>query len=128
MSSAPAFFSNPVTAAIQISTANTARDGTGTIATLITGVAAGTLVDDLVLCAAGTVTNGVIRLWLHDGTNARLIREILVTSTVPSATVAAWQMLLSDLGIILANTSWSLRVSTHNAEVFNIAITRAGTA
>jgi hypothetical protein len=30
------------------------------------------------------------------------------------------------MGLILQNASWTLRASTHAAETFNVAVTRAG--
>lgn len=128
MSTTANFFSTPRTAVAQVTTANTARDGTGTIATVITGAASGTRIDDIEINATGTTTAGVIRLFLHDGTNARLLREILVGAITPSTSVAAFNTRLTDLGIILASASWSLRASTNNAETFNVAVTRAGDA
>ena len=123
------FFSTPRTAVAQVTTANTARDGTGTIATVITGAASGTRVDDIEINATGATAAGVVRLFLHDGTNARLLREILVTAIPsPSVTTAVFNTRLTDLGIILQNASWSIRAATNNAETFNIAVTRAGDA
>lgn len=120
------FSSTPRTAVAQATAANTARDGTGTIATVITGVAAGTRIDDIEITATTATTAGVVRLWLHDGTNARLWREILVQAITPSTSIAVWNSRLTDLGLILQSASWSLRASTHNAETFNVAVTRAG--
>ena len=125
MSDLAAYASVPATAMVQISTANTNRDGTGTIGTLITAPTAGTRVDDIEICAAGTTTAGVVRMFVHDGTNYRLMREILVTGLTPSTTVAAWYTKLANQAIIL-KSGWSLRFSTNNAETFNIVATRAG--
>lgn len=128
MASTANFFSTPRTAVAQVTTANTNRDGTGTIATVITGAANGTRVDDIEISAVASSAAGVVRLYLHDGTNSRLLREILVGTITASNTVAAFNSRLTDLGIILASASWSIRASTHNAETFNICVTRAGDA
>lgn len=125
MADIPSFASTPATALVQIATANTARDGTGTIGTLITAPSAGTRVDDIVICATGTTTAGVVRMFVHDGTNYRLLQEYLVPAVTPSTTVAAWSTKLSNLGIVL-KSGWSLRFSTHNAETFNVVMTRGG--
>jgi hypothetical protein len=125
MSTAPAYAATAQTAQVQIATANTARDGTGTIGTLITGAANGTRVDDITITAAGTTTAGVIRMFIHDGTNYRLLNEFLVSAVTPSPTVAVWSTALYNMGIIL-KSGWSLRFSTHNAETFNVIATRAG--
>lgn len=125
MSEFAAFASVPATAQVQISAANTARDGTGAIGTLITAPAAGTRVDTIEICAAGNTTAGMIRMFIHDGTSYALLREIPVAAITPSATVAAWYTKLSNLAIIL-KSGWSLRFSTHNAETFNVVATFAG--
>lgn len=125
MSTAAQYAATPATAMVQIATANTNRDGTGTLGTLITAPAAGTRVDDIQICAAGTTTAGVIRMFLSDGTNHFLINEIIVPAITPSTTVPAWSAILKNLGIIL-KSGWSLRFSTNNAETFNVAMLRGG--
>ena len=128
MSTTANFFSTPRTAFAQISVLNANRDGSGTIGTVITGAASGTRVDDIEVVATGTVTAGVVRLYLHDGTNARLWREVIVPATTPSVTVPVFSLRITDAAVILQNASWSIRASTNNAETFNIFITRAGDA
>jgi len=113
------------TAVAQISTANTARDGTGTLVTLFTAGASGSRVDDLTISATGTTTAGMLRLFVHDGTSAFLLRELPVSAVTPSATVAAFTTSLYGLSLVLA-TGYSLRASTHNAETFVACVTRAG--
>jgi hypothetical protein len=125
MSSTANYAATPAPALGQVSTANTARDGTGTIATILTAGASGTRVDDINITAVGTTTAGMIRLFLHDGTNTRLYKEIPVSAITPSATVAAFTTTLGALSLVLKN-GWSLRATTHNAETFNINVTRAG--
>lgn len=125
MSTQAQYAATPATAVAQVTTANTARDGTGTIVTVETAGTNGTRIDDITVTAVGTTTAGMVRLFLHDGTNARLWREVAVTAITPSATVAAFTASLTNLGLILA-TGWSLRASTEKAETFNICVTRAG--
>ena len=108
-----------------LSAANTGRDGTGTLVTVLTAGASGSRLDDIYIVATATVTAGVVRLFLHDGTNARLLSEILVTATTPSTTVATWSAALLNQGIVIP-TGWSLRATTNNAETFNVIVTRAG--
>ena len=113
------------TAQAQVSTANTNRNGTGTIATVFTAGSNGSRIDDIYITATGTTTAGVVRLFLNDGTNTYLFEEILVTAITPSTTVSVFQAVQLNLSLILAN-GWSLRASTNNAETFNIQVTRAG--
>jgi hypothetical protein len=82
-------------------------------------------IDDIRVTAAGTVTAGVVRLFVHDGTNARLWQEVMVTATTPSTTVQTFNTTLYNQALILPN-GWSLRASTNNAETFHIVVTRAG--
>jgi hypothetical protein len=126
MASAPQYVGSPKNGTTQISTANTNRDGTGTLGTVLTAGASGSRVDKLTIQATGTTTAGMIRLFISDGTNHRLIREIPVIAITPSATQPAWFEDISfDGGLILQNT-YSLRAATNNAETFNIIPTIAG--
>jgi len=106
-------------------TANTARDGTGTITTIQTAGTSGTRIDDIYIVATGTTTAGVIRLFIHNGTAAFLWQEILVTATTPSTTQASWSYTLLNQGLTIP-TGYSLRASTNNAETFNVLVTRSG--
>lgn len=112
-------------AAAQVTTANTNRNGTGAIVTVFTAGANGSRIDDISIDATGTVTAGVVRLFINDGTTSYLFQEILVTATTPSTTVAVWNTTLLNQAIIIPS-GWSLRASTNNAETFNIIVTRAG--
>lgn len=125
MATSAQYAATPATAFVQISTANTNRDGTGTLGTLITAPSAGTRVDDIQITAAGTTTAGVVRMFLSNGTSHHLMAEYIVAATTPSTSVPVWSTKLTNLGIILKN-GWSLRFSTHNAETFNVAMLRGG--
>jgi hypothetical protein len=125
MATAAQYAATPRAALGQVVTANTARDGTGTIATIFTAGASGSRVDDIKIQALATTTAGVVRLFLHDGTNARLWQEVMVTATTPSTTVQAFNTTLYNQALILP-TGWSIRASTNNAEGFNVIVTRAG--
>lgn len=119
----PTFASTPKLAAADVSTANVNRDGTGTIATVLSAGSAGTLVTRIVALARGATTAGVIRIWLHDGTTARLFEEILVSAITPSATQQVWSgesALVSRDTPLFLPVNWSVRASTHNAESFNV--------
>lgn len=106
-----------------ISTANAARDGTGTMGTVLTAGTKGTLVELVKVKATGTTTAGMIRLFLHDGANARLYDEILVSAIVPSGTVASFAAEYIPTKPLVLPTGWSLRVSTNNAEEFVVRAT-----
>lgn len=119
------FASTPRVGVGQVTTANTNRDGTGTIATIFTAGASGSRIDAINLKAVATTTAGMIRLFVHDGTNARLLTEVPVIAITPSSTLPAWEAQLNTntmtqvLPIILP-TGYSLRAATNNAETFNV--------
>lgn len=125
MSTTAQYAATPRAALGQVSTANTNRDGTGTLATIFTAGASGSRIDDIYIAATGTTTAGVVRLFLYDGTNNRLWLEILVTAVTPSTTVQVWNYTLLNQALILP-VNYVLKGSTNNAETFNINVTRAG--
>ena len=125
MSTTANYAATPRAAVAQVSTANTNRDGTGTIATVLTAGANGTRVDDITVIATGTTTAGMVRLFINDGTNTWLWQEIPVSAATPSGTVQTFTATLLNQALILPN-NFSLRASTNNAETFNVIVTRAG--
>lgn len=122
------YASTPRSASALISTANTNRDGTGTIVTLLSGGATGTRIDDIRIAAIAATTAGMIRFFLSldGGTTNRLLFEIPVSAVSPSGSVAAFQTTLTNLAILLPDSNSQLRVSTNNAESFHVSVTRAG--
>lgn len=125
MATTPSFAATPLTGLAQISVANTNRDGTGTLGTVATAGASGSRIEEIVIEATGTTTAGIVRLFLHDGTNARLWREVAVTAVTPSGTVLAFTASVRndtrvDLPLLVLPTGWSLRASTHLGETFNV--------
>lgn len=128
MASSPNYAASPSNGALaQISTANTARDGTGTLGTVFTAGASGGRVDKLLIQAAGTTTAGMVRLFIDNGAGAiRLVKEVPVLAITPSATIPAWQAEVTfDIGLELQANA-ILKASTHNAEAFNVIPTSAG--
>jgi hypothetical protein len=107
--------------AVAISTANTNRDGTGTIGTVFTAERHERLeIDRIVIEATGTTTAGVVRLYVHDGSTAFLEMEVLIGAITPSTTVSTFRREIVPAKPIRLGAGWSLRASTHNAETFNI--------
>lgn len=114
----------PKVGAVVISTANTNRDGTGTIGTVLTAGANGSRIDSIDVQATATVTAGMIRLFIHNGTSAFLFAEVPVSAATPSGTAPAYSAQFTPnttavLPIVIP-TGYSLRASTNNAESFNI--------
>jgi hypothetical protein len=122
MATAPVFSVIPRVGLGQVSTANTNRDGTGTIATILTGGSSGTKITEIVVEATGTTTAGMVRIYLNDGTNTRLFDEFLVIAVTAGASTVVYRGSRVYENLTLPNNSWSIRASTHNAETFNVFV------
>lgn len=119
MTASPSFAAAGKVGLAQISAANTNRDGTGTIVDVVTAGASGSRVYDITVTATGTTTAGIVRLFLHNGSNYRLLDEIPVSAITPSGTVKVWTV-TRKLSSQWLPTGWKLAASTHNAETFNV--------
>jgi hypothetical protein len=102
--------------AVAVGTANTGLDGSGTVATLVTAGANGSLITMVRVKAIVATTAGMIRFFLHDGSAFFLWHEIDVTAATPSGTVKSFAAEYQPTVALVLPSGWSLRVSTHNAE------------
>ena len=92
----PIFVDTPKFGHARISTANTGRDGSGTLGTVYTGTTDGSRISYIRIMATSTTTAGMVRLFIHDGTNFRLWDEILVSALTPSATVLGFRATIAS--------------------------------
>ena len=118
----PIFTLTPVIGMAQISTANTNLDGTGTLVTIITGAVDGTRINRITVKGLGTTTAGIVRLFIDDGANIRLWKEILITAITPSGTVAAFSDIINlyDENALVLPKDYVLKAAPHNAESFAV--------
>jgi hypothetical protein len=123
MAADPVFAATPRNGVGNIATGNTTRDASVTtgIVSILTAGASGTLVTRIDIKATVTTTLGMVRLWIHDGTNYRLWREVPVTAITVSASVAGFEYSITMSDGLILPSGYSLRASTHNSESFNIA-------
>ena len=75
MSTRPAFAATPALGFGAVSTANTNRDGTGTIVDVLTAGASGAKVEQLVLKATGDPADSVVTIFLDTGGGYKLYDE-----------------------------------------------------
>jgi hypothetical protein len=132
MATTAQFTAQPILEYSQLTTANTNRDGSGTLVTVSTGPSAsaaagvGQRINRVTVQAAGSTTAGVIRFYisLDNGTTNRMILERLVGAVTPSTTVLSWRQEMPELvGLILPGGGNALlRASTNNAETFNVIV------
>jgi hypothetical protein len=120
MANAPQFAATPRIAVAQVSTANPNRDGTGTVVTVLTAGSSGTRVDYVAVKAVSSTLAGVVRLFIHDGSNARLLTEVPVPTTAPAATDKTFEQLVELAGGVVLPTGYSLRATTEAANTFNV--------
>lgn len=107
MASTPAFASTARIGFGSVSTANTNRDGTGTIVDILTGVTAGTRIDRLVLQATGDPADSVVTLFIHDGTSYRLFDEVdLGNPAAASTTVSGYRFEKAYNNLVLPSSSF----------------------
>jgi hypothetical protein len=122
LASTPNFTNGARLTRASLSAANTARDGTGTITSLMAGVSGGTKVNRVTVKHSVTTTAGMIRLFLSLDTGATwaLFDEIPVQAFTPSASVPSnrAEMVYTDLE--LPSAAAVLGCTTHNAEACNV--------
>jgi hypothetical protein len=120
MAASPVFAVTPRIGAVQLSVANTNRDGTtGTYGTLISAGNSGTRIAEIAVQASGTTTAGMVRLFTNDGTNNRMFDEISVAAASPTASVKATRISTTYTNLTIPS-GWSIKASTHNGEVINV--------
>lgn len=116
----PLFVDTPHIGMVQISTANTNRDGTGTLGDVFTATTDGSLIYYVRAQAIVTTTAGMVRLYLYDGTNTRLVGEITVSAVTVGASTPGWAGEWHPAKPLYMASTWVLKASTHNAETFNV--------
>jgi hypothetical protein len=109
---------------VNVSAANTARDGTGTIVTLVTAVAAGTVVRGVQLKAAVTTAQACILFWTSSdsGSTWKLLDEVTVAAITPSNTTPSWSFNYrppDPQGLILPGSTWRLGFTSTIAQSTN---------
>lgn len=108
------------------STANTNRDGSGTIVSLLQAGAGGTRIDAIELVATGVTTVGNVKLFTStNGSTWNYWTEVSVSAYTPSATVLPWSnrtTLRTTIGdpepVLLLGANEYLGFAPHNAEQF----------
>lgn len=120
MAATPKYASTPRFGRAAISSAETSRTAPSSVGTVLLAAAAGTVLERAIIQATGTTTIGMVRLWIYDGSNYSLIKEVPVEARVPSASLQAFAVEIDMDGITLPD-GHSLRVTTHNAEAFVVS-------
>lgn len=110
-------------------TPNTLRDGTGAgIVSVLTGGANGTRIDRVDIAQAGPVGTapgaGMVRLFVWNGANNRLVREVPIPANTPTATAPGPLVTVNfPQGLNLPDATWELRAASQLAgagDIFNV--------
>ena len=108
MAANPSFISTPRIGRLSLSTANTAVDGTGTIADLIVGASAGTRVLSVNVQAAGSTVAALVNLFLWDGTQWDLFDQVTISAVTGSNTTKAYRLVTAYTDLVLPSASYKL--------------------
>jgi hypothetical protein len=114
MATSPAFVSTPRIGRASLSTANTAINGTGTIETLLIGVAAGTRVLEINTQCSATSAAALVNLFLSldGGTTWSLFDQVTISAATSSNTVKANRNLATYINLVLPNANARLGCTT----------------
>lgn len=122
MSATPTLPSTPRLAIVAVSAANTNRDGTGTIVTVMAGAAAGTRIYEVASQWTVTSTAGMLRLYISTDTGStwKLFDEIPIAVAVGSASVPESRVSRPYANLVLPTAAFLLGAATHNAEASTV--------
>jgi hypothetical protein len=119
----PVFTLTPVIGYTEIATANTARDGSGTLGTVISGATNGTRITRVRVISSGSeVGNGMMRLFIDTSGSSVLYDECAVTATAVSASTVGFDYSFEFLGerALILPSGVILKASTSTAQPINV--------
>lgn len=120
MAAAPTFAVTPRIGAVSVATADSSYTAPTNVGTLITGVTAGTRVNEIVIKCAATSAAAVVRIFLYDGTTYWLFDEVVVLAATGSSTVAQFRTRVTYDNLVLPSSSWSVRVTTSVSQATHV--------
>lgn len=121
MAAEPAFAVTPRMSAVSIATAESSLTAPTNVGTLITGVAAGTRVAEIVVKCAAASSAAIVRVFLFDGTTYWLFDEISVAAVAsPGASTATTRVSTLYSNLVLPSSSWSIRVTTSVSQATHV--------
>lgn len=107
------------TGCVLVSVANSNLDGTtGTVETVLTAAANGTLVKSIIIKAQVSTTQGMVRLFVTGGGTTQLISEIEIPAVTKSSVDPSFELYM-ELNYAL-KSGYVLKATTQNGEAFNV--------
>lgn len=105
-----------------VNTANSSLNGTGALGLLLTANTAigacGTVVSSIVVKATGSTALGMIRLFIWDGANYFLYKEVMVPANIQTGVVPAFTATIQEPFVL--QSGYNLYVSTESPDDFNV--------
>lgn len=122
MASSPQFINTGVVASVNVASANTALDGTGTITQLVSGASGGTRILEIVAkCAVTSVAAQVgIFISTDSGSTWRLFDQLTIGAATVSTSVASNRVSRSYTNLVLADATQRLGVTTTISQSTNV--------
>lgn len=120
MAAAPVFAVTPRIGAVSLATADSSYTAPTNVGTVLTGVTAGTRVNEVVIKSAATSAAAVVRLFLYDGTTYWLFDEIVIAAVTGSSTAANNRARVTYDNLVLPSSSWSLRATTSVSQATHV--------
>lgn len=108
MATSPAFIGAARIGRCSLSAANTATDGTGTIADLFVGASTGSRVLEVVTKGTATTAAGIVRLFLFDGSSWDLFDEFTIAAVTGGSTTQTNRNSRSYQNLVLPSATWKL--------------------
>ena len=120
MATFPQYAATPKVGMAAISTANTNRDGTGTLGTVFTAGASGSRIDNIDVVGVANTAAGIVNLFLYDGSTAHRITGVNLMGVTAGTTASPEEY---HLGVysnpllfpIIHQTGWTIRASVTTA-------------
>jgi hypothetical protein len=122
MANTPSFIGTPRLSTVNVSTANTAIDGTGTITELIVGASTGTRVLEINAQATATTAAALVNIFIttDGGSTWRLFDQITISAATPSNTVKGNRNIATYANLVLPNANTRLGVTTSISQSTNV--------
>lgn len=122
----PIFPASPQVGQASITTGLTTRaniTGTSGLTQLVASATNGQRIDRIRVMSNSAISTpnsaNIVRVWIYDGTTARLFDEIVTTAVTPSATVAGFVSDTSYSSFVIP-ANYSVYVSCHTTDAYNV--------
>ena len=122
MATSPAFAVTPRIGAVSIATADSSYTAPSNVGVVLTGVATGSRVAEVVVKSVATSAAAIVRLFLYDSstTTYYLFDEVTVAAATGSSTVQQTRVSTVYNNLILPSASWSLRATTSVSQATHV--------